>query len=135
MTLTPITTKQFIGVTVLITIAFGCLVYTQGKIIPLFNLPLLISMFVMMPSDISKRPLTRTNLIAVLTGLLLAAAFIWWCFTHRTPESEASGRSFIDSFSHPAVAVPLWLAFVYIFYRRWRVKPPLREEQPSGNSP
>ena len=130
MKLQPLTTEKFIGGTVLITIAFAFLVYTQGEILPLFNLPLMFGIFVMMPSDIPKRPLTLTNFLVTLAALLVIPAWVWWRTTHRTPESEARLRSLVDSFSHPAIAVPLWFVFVYFSYRRWRTKPPPKDELP-----
>lgn len=126
----PITTKQFITWSVLITLAFAFLIINQGRFSVLFTTPLLIATFVTMPSDDSKRPLTLRQALLVLGGVVAIAAFIAWCVTHPTPKSDASAHSLSDSFSHPAVAVPLWLLFLYLGYRRWRMKPPLKEAAP-----
>lgn len=123
----PITTKQFITWSVLITLAFVFLIITHGRPAFLFIFPLLIATFVVMPSDDSKQPLTLRQALLVLGGVVAIAAFIAWCVTHPTPMSDASAHSLSDSFSHPAVAVPLWLLFLYLGYRRWRMKPPLQE--------
>lgn len=129
-TLQSLSTKQFIGGTVLVTIAFALLMVNQGKLSALFSFPLLIANFVMMPPDIRKRPITRNDLLISLAAVLATAAFIAWCISHPTPSSDSSARSF----SHPTVAVPLSLGFVYLLYRRWCVKPPLKDDLPSEHS-
>jgi len=126
----PITTKQFIASSVLVTLAFAFLIINQGRFSVLFTTPLLIATFVTMPSEVHRRPVTRGQLLLVLGGVAAIAAFIAWCVTHPTPKSDASAHSLSDSFSHPAVAVPLWLLFLYLGYRRWRMKPPLKEAVP-----
>lgn len=127
MKLHPITTKQFIAWAVLITLAFILLVTNQGRFAFLFIFPVQIANFVIMPSDDRKRPLTLRQLLLVLSGVAAMAAFIWWAVTHHTPESDARDRSFGVFIRHPGVAVPLWLLCLYLGYRRWRVKPPLKE--------
>lgn len=127
MTHQPITTKQFIASSVLITLAFALLVLNQGRFTFLFIFPLQIATFVVMPSDDSKQPLTLRQALAVLGIVLGIIAVIWWLSTHATPESDAWARSFGHAFCHPLVAVPLWLFFLYLGYRRWRMKPPLKE--------
>jgi hypothetical protein len=128
MTLHPITTKQFIAWAVLITLAFVLLVINQGRFVFLFIFPVQIANFVIMPSDAHKRPLTPRQALGVLGVVLATFALIWWLSTHATPERDAWMRSFLDSFSSPIVAVPLWLLFLYLGYRRWRLKPPLKED-------
>lgn len=130
MTHQPITTKQFIASSVLITLAFVCLVITHGRFSVLFTTPLIIATFVTMPAEVHRRPVTRGQLLLVLGGVAATAAFIAWCVKHPTPMSDASAHSLTDSYSHPAVAVPLWLLFLYLGYRRWRMKPPLKEAAP-----
>ena len=125
----PITTKQFIASSVLITLAFVFLI-NQRTLPFLFIIPLQTATFLIMPSEVHRRPVTRGQLLLVLGGVAAIAAFIAWCVTHPTPKSDASAHSLSDSFSHPAVAVPLWLLFLYLGYRRWRMKPPLKEAVP-----
>lgn len=130
MTRHPITTKQFIVSSVFITLAFVLLVINQGRFAFLFIFPFQIATFVTMPADDHKRPWTPRQVLAV-TGVLLAIfTLIWWLATHATPESDAWTRSLGHAFRHPIVAVPLWLLFLYLGYRRWRVKPPLKEAAP-----
>jgi|GEM_PF-4348583 len=126
MTHKPITTKQFIAWAVLITVVFVLYVDTEGKIPFLSLLP--VAFFVIMPPETSKQPMTLRQLLLVLGGVAAMAAFIWWTVSHHTPESDARDRSLLDSFSHPVVAVHLWLFFLYLGYRRWRVKPPRKED-------
>lgn len=133
MPLQPITTKQFIGSAVLVTLAFVFLVVNQGRFAVLFTTPLLIATFVIMPRETSKRPVTRSQLLAVLGVVVATAAFIWWTATHPTPESDAWSRSLLDFFSSPIVAVPLWLGFLFLGYRRWRVKPPPSDAPTHGH--
>lgn len=130
MTLHPITTKQFIAWSVLITLAFALLVINQGSFSFLFIFPVQIANFVMMPSDDHKRPLTRRQTLQVVGVLLAIFAVIGWLSTHSTPERDAWYRSLGHAFRHPIVAVPLWLLFLYLGYRRWRVQPPLKEAAP-----
>lgn len=127
MTTKPITTMQFIGGTALISIGFVCLMATQGKPIFLFTFPVLVAHLFVMSSDECRRPLTRSQLLVALGVVFATAAVIWWAAAHRTPEFDSWGRSFIDSFSHPIVAVPLWLGLLFLGYRRWRMKPPLKD--------
>lgn len=130
MTRHPITTKQFIVWAVLITLAFILLVINQGRFSFLFIFPVQIANFVIMPSDVHKRPLTTRQALQVLGVVLATFALIWWLATHGTPESDAWARSLGHAFRHPGVAVPLWLLFLYLGYRRWRVKPPRKEAAP-----
>ncbi|MCX6848116.1 MAG: hypothetical protein NTY98_04280 [Verrucomicrobia bacterium] len=125
MTHKPITTKQFIAWAVLITVVFVLYVATEGKIPFLSLLP--VAFFVIMPPETSKQPMTLRQALIVLGGVAAMAAFIWWTVTHHTPESDAWARSFGVFIRHPGVAVPLWLLFLYLGYRRWRAKPPLKE--------
>lgn len=118
MPLKRITTRQFIAWSVLITVVFAVHVASQGRIPVLGMLPLV--MWAIMPPETSKRPVTRNQLLAVLGWLLAMAAFIWWVVTHHTPESDARNRSLLNAFSHPVVAVPLWLGLLFLGYRRWR---------------
>lgn len=130
MTRKPITTKQFIASSVFITLAFALLVIYQGRFTFLFIFPLQIATFVIMPWDDSKQPLTLRQALAVLGIVLGTIAVVWWLSTHATPESDARARSLGHAFCHPAVAVPLWLLFLYLGYRRRRLKPPLKEAVP-----
>ncbi len=130
MTLHPITTKQFIAWSVLITLAFTLLVINQGRFAFLFIFPLQAANWVTMPADDHKRPWTFRQVLAVLGVLLAIFTLIWWFATHATPESDAWARSLGHAFRQPIVAVPAWLLFLYLGYRRWRVKPPLKEAAP-----
>ncbi len=127
MTIQPITTKQFIGSSVLITIAFTFLMVTQGRFSVLFTLPLMTATFVIMPPDVRKRSLRRGQLVGALAAVAATAALIWWLISHRTPETDSWGRSLLNAFSHPLVAIPIWLGFLFLGYRRWRMKPPLKD--------
>lgn len=126
MTHKPITTKQFIVWAVLITVVFVLYVATEGKIPFLSLLPA--AFFVIMPPETSKQPVTLRQVLLVLGGVAAMAALIWWFVTHPTPKRDSWARSLLDSFSHPIVAVPLWLLFLYLGYRRWRMKPPRKED-------
>jgi hypothetical protein len=130
MTPQPFTTTRFIVWAVLVTLGFAFLLATQGRPIVPFLLPLQIATFVVMPQAIRnarhKRPLTLIQGLLVLGAVAVAAALIWW-LVHRPTTSDEWGRSLLDSFSHPMVAVPLWIGFLYLGYRRWRMKPPLQE--------
>lgn len=128
MTHKPITTKQFIAWAVLITVVFVLYVATEGKIPFLSLLPM--AFFVIMPPETSKQPVTLRQVLLVLGGVAAMAALIWWFVTHPTPGSDAWSRSLSHAFSHPIVAVPLWLLCLYLGYRRWRAKPPLKEAAP-----
>jgi hypothetical protein len=128
MKLHPITTKQFTAWAVLITLAFILLVNNQGRFAFLFIFPLQIATFVTLPSDVHKRPLTRRQTLQVVGVVLAIFAVIGWLSTHSTPERDAWYRSLGHAFRHPGVAVPLWLLFLYLGYRRWRAKPPLKED-------
>ncbi|MCX6848118.1 MAG: hypothetical protein NTY98_04290 [Verrucomicrobia bacterium] len=133
MTLHPITTKQFIAWAVLITLAFILLVINQGRFAFLFIFPFQIATFVTMPADDYKRPMPpRQVLVGVGVGIAIVAV-IGWLATHATPESDAWARSFGVFIRHPGVAVPLWLLFLYLGYRRWRVKLPLKESAPHSD--
>ena len=123
----PITTKQFIAFSVLVTLAFVFLIINQGRFSFLFTTPLLIATFVIMPAEVRRQPVTFRELLIVLGGVAATAAFIGWTVTHHTPENDARDRSLGVFISHPAVAVPWWLLFLYLGYRRWRMKPPLQE--------
>ena len=133
MTVHPITTKQFIAWSVLITLAFALLVINQGSFSFLFIFPVQIANFVMMPSDDHKRPLTPRQVLGVLGVVLAIVAVIVWLSTHGTPERDEWARSVGHAFRHPGVAVPLWLLSLYLGYRRWRVKPPLKESAPHSD--
>lgn len=128
MTLHPITTKQFIVWAGLVTLAFVFLVINQGRPPFLFSFPLLIASFVIMPSEVRKQPVTLRHLLMALGAVFATAAFIWWAVTHHTPESDARDRSLGVFISHPGVAVTWWLLFLYLGYRRWRVKPPRKKD-------
>lgn len=127
MTRRPFTTKQFIAWGVLITLAFALLILNEGRFTFLFIFPLQIATFVTMPADVHMRDMTRGQVLGVVGVLLSTFAIIGWLSTHATPESDAWARSLGHAFSHPVVAVPLWLLFLYLGYRRWRVKPARKE--------
>jgi hypothetical protein len=122
MKLTPITTKQFVWSTVFITIGFGFLMLTNGRGSFLFTGPLLAAMFMTMPAADRNRPLTRNQLLAALGAMIATAALIWWCVTHRNPNRDSWGSSFVELYSRPALAIPFWLLFVILGFRRWRMR-------------
>ena len=131
MTNSPISTKQFVWWVVLVTIGFTFLILTHGVPSFLFTFPLLAASFVIMPAADRKRPLTRSQLLGALAVVLATAGLIWWCIAHRTEASQSWGRSLIDFYSQPIVAVPIWVIFMYLGYRRWRI----RSREPHSTSP
>ncbi|MBN8422842.1 MAG: hypothetical protein J0L73_28295 [Verrucomicrobia bacterium] len=98
----------------------------------MFIVPLQIATLMLMPQAIRntryKRPLTLVQGMAVLGAAAGAAAVIWWLVSHRTAESESRARAGLNFFCHTLFAVPLWLLFLYLGYRCWRRKPPLKDQ-------
>lgn len=133
MKLMPISTKQFIGWTVLITIGFGLLMLTHGKAPFLFNIPVIAASCMSMPASERNRPLSRNQVFAGAGIVLAFVALLWW-LTSQFPTGEDSwGRAFLEFTSRPTVAIPVWLLFVMVGILRWRANLTRRELTPQSH--
>ncbi len=111
MNMKPLTTKQFIWT--IIATGLGVILWLHS-LYGIAATPLLLSNFIFMSREERNAPLGKWMTLGIL---LAAAAFIGLCIWSSQWLPKDPPKFMVN----PAVVVPLWLLFVWLVYRGWRL--------------
>jgi len=116
--LKPLTTKQFIWLLIGSGLSVTLWLAVHNGFRNLAHLPLCLSYLISMSPEERRRPLGRGETLAVILALVIiiggGIALNMW-FPSRFPKEPP--RFLVN----PTVILPLWLLFVWLVYRGWRL--------------